>query len=434
MSSVGPPPERVYTPDQTLLRRFGIVRAVGGAAYIAAVVMLASVYGRDTWPLLLGIPVLAVVTTLYFKRSMALPRTSVALSLVADSIVLGGAAAFVGGTGSGTAALYVIPIVSGGIILGPAAAAGFTALAVVLSWGQLLSEQWGLAPLLLHRQDLGDRVVILGIMTAVLISVGYLTGTYASRLQDTIAAAGSEADEIRRRTRRRRSFVRQAAHDVRRPLLEIERVAAQLDSDLPLGSQTKQSLASQLRMRTSELEAEIGQLVDVGALDEARETKLQAVLLSDVVTDCLADLSQSLQDYDVHVDVPPIRVAGDARAARRVAYNLLENVIDHTPPGTRVWVEGRQTGGQGVLIVTDDGPGLPPSVARRLFDSPSEDVRPRKVGMPLVKELADAMGAEVTWSPRTGGGAIFLVGFRLAPRDAPTAPDPDHVPIDHGNS
>ncbi len=418
MSSIDGASYRVYTPDQTLLRRFGIVRAVGGGTYIIAVVILAAIYGWNTWPLILGIPVLAVVTTLYFKQSLDFPRTSVALSLIADTIVLGGAAAFVGGTGSGTAALYVIPIVSAGIILGPTAATGFTVLSVALAWLQLLSEHLGLEPQFLFRPDMGDRVVVLLIMTAVLVSVGYLTGTYASRLQDNIAAAGVAADEVRRRTRRRRSFVRQATHDIRDPLVAVEQVADRLDSGEELDLTTRQALASQLRMRSAQLEGEISQLADVGTLDEVGETRPEAVLLSRVVTDCIRDLGPALADHDVHVDVPPIRVAGNRRGARRVAYNLLQNVAQHTPPGTTVWVEGRTTGGQGVLVVTDDGPGVPTSEAPHLFDPPEERRGPR-VGMPLVKELVDAMGAEITYTPRASGGSIFLVGFRLAPRDAP---------------
>ncbi|MGI9017967.1 MAG: sensor histidine kinase [Euzebya sp.] len=421
---------RVYIPDETLLRRFGIVRAVGGGAYIIAVVILGVVYGLQTWPLLLGIPVLAVVTTLYFMRSQAYPRTSVALSLVADTLVLGGAAAFVGGTGAGTASLYVIPIVSAGIILGPAAAASFTTLSVSLAWLQLGSEQMGFTPHNLYREDLTERVVVLMITTAVLISVGYLTGTYASRLQDNIAAADLQADEVRRRTRRRRSFVRQAAIDVRHPLQAVEAVAEQLDGDAELDDTTRRALASQLRMRTAQLEGEIGQLADVGALDEARETKPEAVLLGRVVSDCLSDLSAQLADFDVHVDVPAIRVAGDRRAARRITYNLLENIIEHTPPGTTVWIEGRQTGGQGVLVVTDDGPGVSAAMASRLFNPPDDHTASRgrgpvgrRVGLPLVKELVDAMGAEISYTPRVSGGSIFLVGFRLAPRDAPGAED-----------
>ena len=423
----------VYTPDEVLLRRFGIVRAVGGGAYIVACVIIGLIYGTAAWPVLLGIPVLAVVTTSYFRTSLTAPRSSVALSLVADAIVLGGAAAFVGGTGSGTGALYVIPIVSAGIILGPAAATSFTTLSVTLAWLQLASEEWLYTPVALHRPDLGDRVVVLMIITAVLISVGYLTGTYASSLQDNIAEAGHSASEVAKRTRRRRSFVRQASIDVRGPLGAVEQVADRLDSGDALDPDTRRALAAQLRMRTAQLEGGIEQLADVGALDEAREAKPQAVQLGRVVADCLHALGPRLGDHEVHVDVPPLRVVGDRRAARRITYNLLENVAEHTPAGTTVWVEARSTGGQGVLVVTDDGPGVPSGVAHRLFDAPDEGGGPR-VGMPLVKELVDAMGAEITYEPREAGGSIFLVGFRLAPRDAPSADDPDDGPSAHSTA
>ncbi|HUG83739.1 MAG TPA: hypothetical protein VMM13_04195, partial [Euzebya sp.] len=272
-----PRSDRVYTPDAMLLRRFGVVRAVGGAGYMVAVIILFSLFGMTTWPLLLGIPVLAVVTTAYFMRSLAYPRVSVALSLVADTLVLGGAAAFVGGTGAGTAALYVIPIVSAGIILGPTAAAGFTGFAVLLAWLQLVSEElMGFTPTHLHRPDLDERVVVLMIMTAVLVSVGYLTATYASRLQDNIAQAGTAADEVRRRTQRRRSFVRQVTIDIRRPLVAVEEVAERLDGDQPLDQATRRALASALRMRAVQLDGEIGQLADVGALDEVGGSKPEA--------------------------------------------------------------------------------------------------------------------------------------------------------------
>ena len=301
--------DRVYTPDEMLLRRFGTVRAVGGGGYIAAVIILFSIYGLSTWPLLLGIPVLTVVTTVYFMRCLAYPRTSVALSLIADTVVLGGAAAFVGGTGSGTAALYVIPIVSAGIVLGPAAATSFTGFAVVLAWLQLASEELLFEPVHLHREDLDERVVVLLVMTAVLVSVGYLTATYASRLQDNIAAAGTAAEEVRQRTRRRRSFVRQVTTDIRTPLDAVEAVAERLDGEDPLDQPTRQALASALRMRAVQLDGAIGRLADVGALDEARDGKPEAVLLSLVVDDCLRDMGELLRPYTVNVDVPTIRVS-----------------------------------------------------------------------------------------------------------------------------
>ena len=71
---------------------------------------------------------------------------------------------------------------------------------------------------------------------------------------------------------------------------------------------------------------------------------------------------------------------------------------------------------------------MPTAIAHRLFDPPDEGGGPR-VGMPLVKELVDAMGAEITYEPRQSGGSIFLVGFRLAPRDAPSS-DEEPVAVD----
>src|SRR5690606_17753088 len=81
-------PGALYTPDETTLRKFGLVRAVGGGAYLIAAIVLAVIYGWDAWPLLLGAPVLAIVTTVYFLRCLQYPRTSVAASLVADAVVL----------------------------------------------------------------------------------------------------------------------------------------------------------------------------------------------------------------------------------------------------------------------------------------------------------------------------------------------------------
>lgn len=415
-------PSRVYTPDETLLRRFGIVRAVGGGAYIVGVVVLTVIFGGDTWPLLIGVPVLLVVTIVYFQRSLRYPRASVWLSLAADSVVLGTAAAFVGGSGAGTAALYVIPIVSAGLILGPAAAAGFTGTALSLAWLQLLVEESLFVPRHLHREALDERVVILLIMSTVLLSVGFLTISYAGRLQDEIAMAGEEAEEVRRRTRRRRSFVQHASVRVQPSLRWVETVADRLDEG-PIDDDTRRSLAAQLRMRTTQLESEIGQLADVGELDPSDDVRPEPVLLSRVVSDCLHEIGDVLDGHQVHVDMPPLRVVGDRRGARRILFNLLENVAEHTPQGTTVWIEGRTTGSHGVLAVTDDGPGVPTDVAHRLFSPPDEGGGMR-VGMPLVKELAAAMGAEITYEPRRKGGSIFLVGFRLAPRDVPAQDDP----------
>jgi two-component system, OmpR family, sensor kinase len=416
----------VHTPDDFLLRRFGWVRAVGGGAYIVAVVVLFFIFGWRVWPLVLGVPVLAVVTTGYFIKSPEYPRTSVIVSLVADAVVLGGAVSYLGGTGSGLVMLYAIVVVSAGILLGPSSAFGFAGFVIVLSGVQLLLEEVGLEPALLHRPELQDRVAILLASVAGLASIGYLSGVYSGRLHELIAVAGEEAEVVRRKQARRRDFMHHAWVGVRPPLRDVEEVADALsEGSGELTEQARRRLASRLRMSTSQLQAEIDQLVDMGVMDEPESRRPEPLLLRRFVEDCLVALGQRLEPYQVECDLPPLKVLGDRRAARRVVYNLLENLVEHTPPGTRAHLAAVTTRGHGVLVLTDDGPGIPPAVADRIFDPPQGDAGEDKpaVGLPLVRELCEAMGAECRYERAPSGGARFMVAFKLAPTSAPSADD-----------
>jgi two-component system, OmpR family, sensor kinase len=420
--------DRLPAPDEVLLRRFGLVRAIGGGAYIIAVAVLWLILGRAVWPLAIGVPVLAVVTTLYFTRSARFPRTAVVVSLAADAVVLGGAIAFLGGTGSGLVMLYAIVVVSAGILLGPGAAASFTGFTVVLSLLQLLVEEMGYPPVLLHRPALDDRIPILAVSLAGLASVGYLSATYASRLHELIAEAGARYDAVQRRGWRRRSFVARAAVDVRGPLADLDALARELDDDAgDLTDLDRRRLASRLRMQVTVLDAELAQLADASVMDDTSDARPEPVTLRRVLEDVVVALGERLHAHIVDLDLPPLKVLGDPRATRRVVFNLLENVVEHTPPGTTVHIRAVTTAGHVVLVLTDDGPGIPDDIAARLFTGPLQgrdalQALP-KVGLPLVAELCEAMKAEVRYEPAPTGGARFMVKMRMAPSGAPSADD-----------
>ena len=414
---------RLPVPDNVLLRRFGYVRLVGFVAWLVACIVLYGIFGNEMWPILLGLPVLALVTAGYFARSTRYPRSAVVVSLLADALVIGGAIAFLGGSGSGLVMLYAIVVVSAGILLGPAAATAFGLLTVFMGVLQLVLEELGFPPVLLHRPDLADRMPILLASLAGLVSVGYLSTTYAGRLHELLVLADEEAEQVRERGRRRRSFVRQASIDVREPLLEVERVADELDDRWgEMTESERRRLASKLRMRVAELDAEVNQLADLGAMDETGEQRLVPVLLPRAVADVVVALGERTDGYVMDVQVPQIKVLGSRRSARRVIYNLIENVIEHTPLGTTLRITGLTAAGHGVLVFTDDGPGIPSNVTHRLFDAPDEGGGPR-VGLPLVAELCASMGAEIRYEPGPNGGARFLVAFKLAPSGAPSADD-----------
>ncbi len=104
-------------------------------------------------------------------------------------------------------------------------------------------------------------------------------------------------------------------------------------------------------------------------------------------------------------------VMGDALQLRQVFVNLLDNAVQAAAPAGRVRVEARQAGEDGVEVaVEDSGPGVDEQVRRRLFE-PLITTREKGngLGLALVKRIVDRHGGAVTYDPRPGAGARFVV-------------------------
>jgi signal transduction histidine kinase len=98
--------------------------------------------------------------------------------------------------------------------------------------------------------------------------------------------------------------------------------------------------------------------------------------------------------------VGPVPIRGDVHRLRQTIVNLVENAIRHTPPGTAMTVEARVSARDGLLIVSDNGPGIPAgqheAVIRRFARLESAGGRagdglPETAGQGLGLTLVDAI-------------------------------------------
>jgi two-component system OmpR family sensor kinase len=136
---------------------------------------------------------------------------------------------------------------------------------------------------------------------------------------------------------------------------------------------------------------------------------------------------------------PPVVVVGDHERLAQVAHNLVRNALAHTPPGTEVVVSTGVARGMGYIKVTDNGPGIPPALAGRVFDrfyqgDPSRSASGTGLGLAIVRAIAEALHgtAEVAAAPQ--GGASMLVRIPLATSRAGAAlgpPAPERSPQLH---
>ncbi|CAN7674600.1 two-component system sensor histidine kinase CreC [Pseudoduganella sp. LjRoot289] len=117
-------------------------------------------------------------------------------------------------------------------------------------------------------------------------------------------------------------------------------------------------------------------------------------------------------------DVAPLLVRGDALLLRQALGNLLDNAIGFSPRGGLVRIDLERGADEVAISVRDDGPGVPPYAAQRLFERFYSLPRPGAgkstgLGLPFVREVAALHGGSVTVASEPGGGCRARLALPL---------------------
>jgi signal transduction histidine kinase len=101
-----------------------------------------------------------------------------------------------------------------------------------------------------------------------------------------------------------------------------------------------------------------------------------------------------------------------------------------TPAGTTVSLGLLGVGGRARLTVSDQGPGVPAADRERIFarffrgdSAAARSTRGAGVGLSIVLDLVERLGATIEVGDAPGGGARFVVDFPLEPPAAAAARD-----------
>ena len=239
--------------------------------------------------------------------------------------------------------------------------------------------------------------------------VADLAHTFEDMLQELSAARG----ETEATLARQREFVADASHELRTPLTSILANLELLESELDgeRREMAESALRSSRRMRRL-----VADLLLLARADAGREVPAVPVDLSAVAREAAAEAGALSSDHPLSLDLPgPVAVSGVADDLHRLAGNLVENALLHTPPGTPVTVSVRRDGDSAVLEVADRGPGVPEELRERVFERFASGAgdgatsRGSGLGLAIVKAVADAHGGRVELSAADGGGARFRV-------------------------
>jgi len=224
-----------------------------------------------------------------------------------------------------------------------------------------------------------------------------------------IGVAARAFNEMQERLHRyvedRTAMVGAIAHDLRTPLT---RLRFRIES---LPEEQRAKYAADL----DQMEAMIAATLTF-VRDASRPGERTPLELSSLVESLCDEMAETGAKTEVEAGEKVV-LEGDPMALRRLIANLLENAVKF---GGRARARVFQDAGNAVVEIDDDGPGIPPLDAERVFEpfyrrEPSRSRQTGGIGLGLavVRSIARGHGGDVNLINRTGGGLTARVQLPL---------------------
>lgn len=246
-------------------------------------------------------------------------------------------------------------------------------------------------------------------------SSGRVTGvvidlTDRERAEESSVRERKSAQELRDLNAQKDAFIRAVSHDLRSPLLVIERFAEILrDFDDQLSAEERAAHASRIVDASRRVQRQLEDLLDLDRLarravsPERRPTDLMQLALEAVHALDLSDRAIVSGDRVV-ADV-------DAGLVERILENLLTNAHRHGGDSGRITVHLARHGGGVLITVDDEGPGIPVAQREAVFQvfKTGALAAGTGVGLSVVRQFAQLHGGRAWVEDAPGGGASLNV-------------------------
>ena len=231
-----------------------------------------------------------------------------------------------------------------------------------------------------------------------------------ARAFNAMAADLAEIDRIRR------DLIANVSHELRTPITALRAALENIvDGVERADPQVLQTMLGQVE-RLGRL---VTQLLDLSRL-EAGVVPLQMErfevrpLLEQAVNEAKLQTGNGIV-FDVEA-APGLALHADAERVHQVVANLLENAVRHSPSDGHISASARRVGGRLQIEVSDEGPGIPPSEAERVFERfyRADAARARTdggsgLGLAIARWIVDMHGGEIKAAQREPRGCRMVV-------------------------
>jgi signal transduction histidine kinase len=245
------------------------------------------------------------------------------------------------------------------------------------------------------------------------------TARELERTNSQLQAAARDAEQA---NRAKSDFLATMSHELRTPLNAIAGYVELMEMGLR-GPVTEAQLSDLARIRHSQqsLLAIINDILNFARLESGGvEYRMETVPLADVLASMEPLIHPQVESkglrYEACGPEPALRVRADPEKLQQILLNLLSNSIKFTEPGGSVTLGCDARDGHVLVHVRDTGRGIPADKLEAIFEPftrvESQLTRTTEgagLGLAISRDLARAMGGDITARSAPGEGSVFTV-------------------------
>ncbi|TPE46842.1 sensor histidine kinase [Amaricoccus solimangrovi] len=237
-------------------------------------------------------------------------------------------------------------------------------------------------------------------------------------------------------------FMSSVTHELRTPLTSIRALSELMLDDPEMEAEQRGEFLGIIVSESERLTRLVNQVLDLAKIEAGHgEWHNASVDLRALILDAARGVAELFRErgaelvLDLPASVPPLWA--DPDRLTQVMLNLLSNAAKFVPAEKgRVEVTLAEEGGNLVVSVRDNGPGVPPAERASVFEKFRQggDAASRPpgtgLGLPISRRIVDHFGGTMWLDSEPGQGACFAFRLPLAPATGPGGKENGHEGAD----
>ncbi len=261
-------------------------------------------------------------------------------------------------------------------------------------------------------------------MTTLAVLVLVYLASMAILLPVCIRLSAGAAKPMETAIEMERQFVANISHDLKTPITVILANNSILKSNPEFKTSEQSQWLDSTDDAAKNMMTMVEEMLELSSLEEQTQAvELVNVRLSSVAEKCVLQMEGLAYDRGISIEAriqPDIYVRATKEHAERICTSLLENALKYEPDGGEVYVTLSREKKKAVLTVRNPGSVISeedlPHIFERFYRADkTRDIRQgHGLGLPIVKQIAELIGATIDAKSEADSGTVFTVAFETA--------------------